>query len=76
MKLNRLVIARKNKNLTQKEAAKLIGISYSTLTKLETGFRGASDKTKILIANFYDSTVQEIFFDNSTTESDNEQGVS
>lgn len=74
--MNRLVIARKNKNLTQKEAAKLIGISYSTLTKLETGFRGASDKTKILIANFYDSTVQEIFFDNPTTESDNEQEVS
>lgn len=74
--MNRLVIARKNKNLTQKEAAKLIGISYSTLTKLETGFRGASDKTKILIANFYDSTVQEIFFDNPTTESDSEQEVS
>lgn len=74
--MNRLVIARKNKNLTQKEAAKLIGISYSTLTKLETGFRGASDRTKILIANFYDSTVQEIFFDKSTTESDNKQEVS
>lgn len=68
--MSNLVIARKNKGLTQKEAAKSIGISYSMLSKLERGFRGASDKTKIRIADFYDSSVQEIFFEKSTTLSE------
>lgn len=68
--MNKLISARKKKGLTQEEAAKSIGISYSMLTKLERGFRGASDKTKIKIAKFYNSSVQEIFFEKTTTKSE------
>ncbi|WP_449260462.1 helix-turn-helix transcriptional regulator [Enterococcus casseliflavus] len=68
--MNSLKKARIEKGLSQKEAAKAIGISYSLLVKLENGLRGASDKNKVKIALFYDSTVQDIFFDNSITNSE------
>lgn len=73
--MSKLISARKNMGLTQEEAAKAIGISYSMLSKLEGGFRGASDKTKIKIANFYGATVQEIFFDNLITKSDKQEVI-
>ncbi|MEQ7034765.1 helix-turn-helix transcriptional regulator [Enterococcus durans] len=68
--MNALKNARIEKGISQKEAAKSIGISYSLLVKLENGLRGASDKNKIKIARFYQKSIQDIFFDKSITKSD------
>lgn len=74
--MNILQTAREEKGLTQKEAAKAIGISYSMLVKLENGLRGTSDKTKVKIASFYGLSIQEIFFENSITNSEKRKEVS
>lgn len=56
--------------LTQQEAAEKIGISFSLLSKIESGYRGGSDKTKIKIAKFYNKSVGEIFFKDEITKRD------
>ncbi|EAA0276308.1 XRE family transcriptional regulator [Listeria monocytogenes] len=73
IKINNLKKIRIDKGITQMEAAQGIGISYSLLSKMEAGYRGSSDKTKIKIADFYGKSVGEIFFNNKITNSDNEQ---
>lgn len=69
--INNLQKIRIEKGITQLEAAKRIGISYSLLSKMEAGYRGSSDKTKIKVAEFYGKSVGEIFFNNKITKSDN-----
>lgn len=73
IKINNLKKIRIDKGITQMEAAHGIGISYSLLSKMEAGYRGSSDKTKIKIADFYGMSVGEIFFNNEITNSDNGQ---
>ncbi|MDK1716598.1 helix-turn-helix transcriptional regulator [Dellaglioa algida] len=60
--MNPLKVERINKGLTQLEAAKKIGISYSTLTKLESNHKDASKKTMVKFANFYNKSVDYLFF--------------
>lgn len=56
----RLIRLRKNK---QREAvAHDLGISLSALAMYERGERVPRDEVKIKIANYYGTTVQEIFF--------------
>lgn len=62
---------REARNLTQKEAAKQIGVSYSTLTKLESGYRGASHNTMKKFSLFYHKSVDSLFFSSLNTESEN-----
>lgn len=45
--------------------AKELGISLSALKKYETGERFPLDKYKVIIADYYGVTVQELFFDTS-----------
>ncbi|WP_167630644.1 helix-turn-helix transcriptional regulator [Listeria valentina] len=71
IELNALKKIRIEKGLTQQEAAKRIGISYSLLSKMEAGYRGSSDKTKIKIAKFYNKTVGSLFFEEGITKRDN-----
>lgn len=47
---------------TQQEAAKNIGIATSTLGMYEKEKRIPRDEIKIKIAEYYQKTVQEIFF--------------
>lgn len=54
--------AREEKQLTQEEAAKKLGISVSMLSKLETGYRGASMKTMKKVSEFYGKSVDDLFF--------------
>ncbi|MFT8493081.1 MAG: helix-turn-helix transcriptional regulator [Liquorilactobacillus nagelii] len=54
--------ARERKKLTQKEAAKAIGISFSMLTKMESGYRGASMETMRKVSDFYGESVDDLFF--------------
>lgn len=56
----RLVELRGEKS--QSEVAKAIGIATSTLGMYETGQRIPRDSIKIALAEYYGTTVQEIFF--------------
>lgn len=46
---------------TQKEVATDLGISISALAMYEQGHRIPRDEIKIIIANYYGKSVQEIF---------------
>lgn len=64
--MNKEIIAKRLINLrgerTQLEVAKALGISQSTYAMYETGRRIPTDEIKIKIAVYYDTTVQDIFF--------------
>lgn len=57
-----LIKLRHDKGESQAQAAANIGISQSMLAMLEAGDRKGSDNTKIKIANYYNKSVDEIFF--------------
>lgn len=59
-----LVALRQHKHESQAQAARNIGISQSMLAMLEAGYRRGGDKTKAKIADYYNKTVDEIFFTN------------
>lgn len=44
------------------EVAEAVGISISALTMYETGQRIPRDQIKVKLAEFYNTTVQELFF--------------
>lgn len=48
---------------SREETAHSIGISVSALQMYENAQRVPKDEIKIRIANYYEKTVQEIFFD-------------
>lgn len=50
-------------NRTQEEVASSVGISYQALSNYEKGLRSPRDELKKKLADFYEKTVQEIFFD-------------
>lgn len=57
----RLIEARGN--IPRAEVAKAVGISLSALSMYEIGERVPRDEIKVRLANFYNRTVQELFFD-------------
>lgn len=56
----RLVILRGS--MSQEKVAKDVGISVSALSMYEQGNRIPRDEVKIKLANYYQDTVQNIFF--------------
>lgn len=58
----RLRELRKRENKTIAEVAAALGIAPSTLTAYELGGRTPRDDTKVKIANYYDKSVEMIFF--------------
>lgn len=58
----RLISLRQQREESQAQAAKGIGISQSMLAMLEAGYRRGGDNTKIKIANYFNTTVDDIFF--------------
>ena len=62
----RLVNLRGQKS--QSKVAKSIGIATSTLGMYETEQRVPRDSVKIALANYYDTTVQAIFFEEECHE--------
>ncbi len=52
---------------SQAEVASKIGIATSTLGMYETEQRMPRDTTKIALAKFYNTTVQDIFFTEDVT---------
>lgn len=64
--MDKNIISKKLINLrgakNQDEVAKAIGISSSALSMYENGERIPRDEIKIRLAEYYDSSVEEIFF--------------
>lgn len=56
----RLIKARGDKK--REEVAAAIGVSLSAITMYENGERVPRDETKIKLAEYYNKTVQELFF--------------
>ena len=48
---------------TRTSVARDLGIAYSALCKYESGERVPEDAVKVKLADYYDTTVQEIFFE-------------
>lgn len=57
---NKLVAARGNR--TREEVAKAVGVSVSAISMYENGSRIPRDEIKIKLANFFQTTVQNLFF--------------
>lgn len=61
MRNERIISLRNKKKLTQKEAAKHIGISYSMLAMMESGHRIGSYSTLKKVADFYGVNIDDLF---------------
>ncbi|WP_346681361.1 helix-turn-helix transcriptional regulator [Megasphaera stantonii] len=59
---SRLINLRKSVKKTQEEVARTIGISTSALAMYEAGERLPRDEVKIRLANYYNVSVEFIFF--------------
>lgn len=49
-------------NMSRDEVARSIGISVSALAMYESAQRSPRDEIKVKLANFYNRSVQDIFF--------------
>lgn len=56
----RLVAARGDRK--REEVAAAVGVSLSAIAMYESGGRVPRDETKIKLADYYHTTVQELFF--------------
>lgn len=57
----RLIKARGDKR--REEVAKAVGISLSAIAMYENGERIPRDEIKVRLADYYQTTVQKLFFD-------------
>ena len=57
----RLVKARGDRK--REEVAKAVGVSISAIAMYENGDRIPRDETKVKLADYFGTTVQELFFD-------------
>lgn len=56
-------------NLSKEFIATQVGVSKSAWNMYERGERVPRDEVKVSIANYFGKTVQEIFFDDESTNS-------
>lgn len=66
MSKNNIAKLRKNKKLTQKQLAECIEVSESTIAMYETGKRIPPLNKAKKIADFFEVTIESIFFIHST----------
>ena len=59
---SKLINLRKSVKKTQEEVARAVGISTSALEMYEAGERLPRDEVKIRLANYYNVSVEFIFF--------------
>lgn len=59
---NRLKVARAEKNLSQLELAKLIGVSHNTISSIETGQFNPTAKLALILCIALDKTFEELFY--------------
>lgn len=67
--MSKLKHYRKQLNQTQQEVANNLGISISTYAQAEQGKKGVSDKMKIQMAKYFNTTVGILFFGDPITNS-------
>ncbi|MGX7104923.1 helix-turn-helix transcriptional regulator [Globicatella sanguinis] len=53
---------RLKRSLSQSDFAEKMGVSPTLISLIESGKRGASDKLKVKIANYFNLSVEYIFF--------------
>ena len=58
-KLRRL---REERKMTQQEVAEAIGVTAMAICQYETGERSPKDGVKMALAEFYSTTVEDLFF--------------
>lgn len=56
---------------TIQEVSDATGLGWSTICSYELGKRIPEDRNKVILARYYNLTVQELFFDEDIAESDN-----
>jgi putative transcriptional regulator len=59
---NRLKVARAEKNISQEELAKLVGVTRQTISSIETGQYCPSALLAFLLARKLEKRVEELFF--------------
>lgn len=59
---NRLKIARAEKNLSQGELAKMVGVSRQTISSIETGQFNPTAKLALLLCIALDKKFEELFY--------------
>jgi putative transcriptional regulator len=59
---NRLKVARAEKDISQDELAKLVGVTRQTISSIETGQYGPSALLAFLLARRLDKKIDELFF--------------
>lgn len=59
---NKLKVARVEKNLSQDDLAKLVGVSRQTINSIETGKFCPTAKLALLLCIALDKTFEDIFF--------------
>lgn len=59
---NRLKVARAEKNLSQEELARLVGVTRQTISSIETGQYNPSTLLAFLLAQKLDKPVADLFF--------------
>ena len=59
---NRLRVARAEKNLTQGELAKMVGVSRQTISSIETGQFNPTAKLALLLCIALDKRFEELFY--------------
>ena len=59
---NRLKVARAEKNITQLELSKLVGVSRQTINSIENGQFNPSAKLALLLCIALDKTFEELFY--------------
>lgn len=59
---NKLKLARAEKNLSQEEVAKMVGVSRQTIIAIESGAFNPSAKLACLLCVALDKKFEEIFF--------------
>jgi len=59
---NRLKVARAERNLSQEELAKLVGVTRQTISSIETGQYCPSTLLAFLLASKLEKRVDELFF--------------
>ena len=64
---------REQKNLNQLDFAKKLGVSQGFISKIEKDKGGATDTTKKIIADFFEVSVGELFYDEDKTKEPNNE---
>ena len=73
MKNEKMCALRQKMNLSQREVADAVGISQSSYAMIEGGYRHPRKEVEKKLANFFNVTVDELFFGEEFISSDSSE---